>query len=550
DGWSSGVFQREMIALYTAFSQGRPSPLPELPIQYADFAIWQRAWLQGAVLDQQLGYWQRRLAGLPVLELPTDRPRPPVQSHRGAYESVSVPLTTLTALESVSKQYSVTLFMTLLAAFQVLLGRYSSQDDLAVGSPIANRDLVEVEPLIGFFVNTLILRANLRGNPRFCDLLAQTRESTLDAYAHQNVPFEQLVEVLRPERDPSRPPLFQVMFALQNLPQGTHELPELTIMPLRPEGGSSKFDLMLGLAVTPAGLRGTIEYCTDLFDRTTIQRMIRHFAVLLEQIGSAPERRIAELALLTPEERHELLIEWNTHAVAEPTHQSVHNLIAVQAERTPDALAVISGDAALTYAELNARANQLAHLLRAQGVGPDVPVALCLPRSLDQIVALLAIWKAGGAYVPLDPAYPAARLQFLLADSGCPLLVTHEGILTTLPPVDGTIICVDRDQEWIAQQPATNPAVLVLPEALAYVIYTSGSTGQPKGVPIPQRALVSYVHAAQQLYAITAADRVLQFATLTFDASVEEIVTTLSSGATLVLRSEELLATPETFFAG
>ncbi|HEY0606847.1 MAG TPA: amino acid adenylation domain-containing protein, partial [Herpetosiphonaceae bacterium] len=525
----------------------RPSPLPELPIQYADFAIWQRGWLQGDVLDQQLGYWQRQLADLPVLELPTDRPRPPVQSHRGAHEPFALPPATLSALEDVSKQYGVTLFMTLLAAFQVLLSRYSGQLDLAVGSPIANRDLVEVEPLIGFFINTLILRANLRGNPRFVDLLAQTRETTLDAYAHQNVPFEQLVEVLRPERDPSRPPLFQVMFALQPQPTQVQKLPDMTITPLPPESGASKFDLMLGMTASSRGLRATIEYNTDLFERETIQRMVHQFTVLLEGIIVAPERRIAELPMLTADEQRDLA-EWNAISVADPVDTCIHDLIAAQAERTPDALAVISGDASLTYAALNARANQLAHLLRAQGVGSDVPVALCLPRSLDQIVALLAIWKAGGAYVPLDPAYPAARLQFLLADSGCPLLVTHTQLLATLPPFDGAVICLDREQARIAQQPATNPTVLVLPEALAYVIYTSGSTGQPKGVPIPQRALLSYVHAAQQLYAITAADRVLQFATLTFDASVEEIVTSLSSGATLVLRSDDMLAPPEIFF--
>ncbi|HEY0738980.1 MAG TPA: condensation domain-containing protein, partial [Herpetosiphonaceae bacterium] len=371
DGWSSGVFQREMIALYTAFSQGRPSPLPPLPIQYADFAIWQRAWLQGEVLEQQLGYWQRQLADLPVLELPTDRPRPPVQSHRGAHEPFALPPATLTALDDVSKQYGVTLFMTLLAAFQVLLSRYSGQLDLAVGSPIANRDLVEVEPLIGFFINTLILRADLSGNPRFCDLLAQTRETTLDAYAHQNVPFEQLVEVLRPERDPSRPPLFQVMFALQPQPTEVQKLPDLTITPLPPESGASKFDLMLGMTASSRGLRATIEYNTDLFDRETIQRMVRQFTVLIESIVAAPERRIAELPILTLDEQRDLA-EWNAVTVADPADTCVHDLIAAQAERTPDALAVISGDASLSYAALNARANQLAHLLRAQGAGPEV----------------------------------------------------------------------------------------------------------------------------------------------------------------------------------
>ncbi|HEY0602366.1 MAG TPA: amino acid adenylation domain-containing protein [Herpetosiphonaceae bacterium] len=554
DGWSSGVFQREMIALYTAFSQGRPSPLPPLPIQYADFAIWQRGWLQGDVLDQQLGYWQRQLADLPVLELPTDRPRPPAQSYRGAYESFGMPLATLTALDEVSKRSGVTLFMTLLAAFQVLLSRYSGQLDLAVGSQIANRDLVEVEPLIGFFINTLILRADLRGNPRFSDLLIQTRDRTLDAYAHQNVPFEQLVEVLRPERDPSRPPLFQVMFALQNLPQGEHELPDLTITPLRPEGGASKFDMMVGMSATPMGLRGNIEYSTDLFDRETILRLTRHFAVLLDGIGAAPERRIAELPLLTPEERQDLLVDWNARAVSFPAEACMHDLITAQAAHTPDTVAVVSGDESLTYRELNERANQLAHYLQRRGVCPEVPVGICLDRSAELIVAILAIWKAGGAYVPLDPGFPRERLQFLIQDAQVAVLVTQEQMVALLQPESSchgaAIVCLDVEAARIAEQPTHAPVNTSSAANLAYIIYTSGSTGQPKGTLVPQRNLVSAAAAWEDAYQLRATvRRHLQMANVTFDVFAGDLVRALAFGGTLVLCPRELLLEPDRLYA-
>ncbi|HEY0735446.1 MAG TPA: amino acid adenylation domain-containing protein [Herpetosiphonaceae bacterium] len=554
DGWSSGVFQREMIALYTAFSQGRPSPLAPLPIQYADFAIWQRGWLQGTVLDQQIDYWQRQLADLPVLELPTDRPRPPAQSYRGAYESFGMPLATLTALDEVSKRSGVTLFMTLLAAFQVLLSRYSGQLDLAVGSPIANRDLVEVEPLIGFFINTLILRADLSGNPRFCDLLIQTRDRTLDAYAHQNVPFEQLVEVLRPERDPSRPPLFQVMFALQNLPQGEHELPDLTITPLRPDGGASKFDMMVGMSATPMGLRGNIEYSTDLFDRETILRMARHFAVLLDGIGAAPERRIAELPLLTPEERQDLLVDWNARAVSFPAEACMHDLITAQAAHTLDTVAVVSGGESLTYRELNERANQLAHYLQRRGVGPEVPVGICLDRSSELIVAILAIWKAGGAYVPLDPGFPRERLQFLLHDAQVAVFVTQEQMVALLQAEDSRhraeIVCLDVEAARIAEQPTHEPPSTSTAANLAYIIYTSGSTGQPKGTLVPQRSLVSAAAAWDDAYQLRATvRRHLQMANVTFDVFAGDLVRALTSGGTLVLCPRELLLEPDQLYA-
>ncbi|MBA3947366.1 MAG: amino acid adenylation domain-containing protein, partial [Herpetosiphonaceae bacterium] len=547
DGWSVGVLQRELEALYTAFDRGQPSPLPDLPIQYADFAIWQRQWLQGDVLDQQLGYWQRQLAELPVLELPLDHPRPPVQSYRGAHLPLEFSPVLTEALENLSKRTGTTLFMILLAAFDVLLHRYSGQDDIVVGSPIANRDLVEVEPLIGFFVNTLLLRASLRDNPRFAELLAQVRETTLEAYAHQNVPFEQLVATLRPQRDPSRPPLFQVMFVLQNAPARSSELPELRMVPANVDSGSAKFDLLLSLTSTPSGLQGILEYSTDLFEADKIRRMSTHLQLLLEHFVVDPEQRIMAVPLLTTAESQQLLVEWNATVEPQLPISCVHAIFAAQAAQTPNNIAVMCGEHQLTYAELDRRANQLAHHLQELGVRPDTPVALCAERSIELIVALLAILKAGGAYVPLDPALPSERLKFVLDDTQAPLVLTEQRLAGRFTMAQARVIYLDVDSEELADQPTSSPVCSVIAEQLAYIIYTSGSTGRPKGVMITHGALANYLAAVQNVYALTPADRLLQFASISFDASVEEIFNALTTGATLVLRSEGMIDTVTAF---
>ncbi|HEX6288305.1 MAG TPA: condensation domain-containing protein, partial [Herpetosiphonaceae bacterium] len=431
DGWSQSVLLRELSALYQGFVQHDPVALgpvgTPLPLQYADYAVWQRAWLQGAVLEQQLDYWRQQLADLAPLDLPTDRPRPATPSDRGAHTGFLVPAALTSELHRLSQQAGTTLYMTLLAALQTLLYRYSGQTDIAIGTPIAGRVRPELESLIGFFVNTLVLRTDLAGNPSFAALLERVRAVCLAAYAHQDVPFELLVEAVQPERDLSRTPLFQVMFIFQNTPRTTIALPDLTFEPLAVESQTAKFDLTLTLSETPDGLRGQIGYHTELFDAATIERLAEHFQMLLAGIVADPNQAITALPLLTEAERHTLLVDWNATAADYP-QSCVHHLIEAQAQRTPDAVAVVFEDAHLTYAELNARANQLAHHLRSLGVGGcpqgEVRVGVCLHRSLDLLVALLGILKAGGCYVPLDPSYPAERIQFVLHDAQAAVLVT------------------------------------------------------------------------------------------------------------------------------
>src|SRR3990172_5937896 len=450
DGWSMGVLFRELSALYGAFSSGGPSPLPELPIQYADFAHWQRQWLQGEVLESQLSYWKKQLNGsLPVLELPTDHPRPPVQTFLGAWQSLVLPKALSESLKALSRQEGVTLFMTLLGAFQTLLHRYASQDDVVVGTPVANRNRAEIEGLIGFFVNTLVMRTDLSGNPSFRELLAQVREVALGAYAHQDLPFEKLVEELHPKRDLSRNPLFQVGFVLQNAGRQALELLGLTLNPLEVGSGTAKFDLTLSMVEGAEGLRGTLEYNTDLFDAATVTRMLGHYQRLLEGIVANPEQRISDLPLLTEAERKQLLVEWNGTKADYPKDKCIHELFEAQVERTPEAIAVVFEDKQLTYSELNARANQLAHHLRALGVWPEVLVGIYMERSLEMVVGLLGILKAGGAYVPLDLTYPKERLAFMLEDTQVPVLLTQERLVSGLPQHGATVVCLDADCEGI-----------------------------------------------------------------------------------------------------
>ncbi|HEY0603658.1 MAG TPA: amino acid adenylation domain-containing protein, partial [Herpetosiphonaceae bacterium] len=571
DGWSMGLFIREFSTLYTArvsAPQGTipnvAELLPRLPIQYADFAIWQREWLSGAALHEELSFWQEQLHGpLPVLQLPTDRPRPPVQTSNGAVERVTLPETLTSALAALGQQEDATPFMVLLAAFNLLLGRYSRQDDIIVGSPIANRDRSAYENLMGYFVNTLLLRTDLSGNPTFRELLRRTRSMVLNAYAHQNVPFEQLVDVLRPERNPSYTPLFQAMFILQNLPIPSYRLPDLTLTPIEQESSTAKFDLtlnlappMIGASGAPArqgGLVGTLEYNTDLFDAATIRRMVGHFEMLLGAIARHPDRPIADLALATEAEQA-LLESWTSPLEPFDDAICVHELFARQAARTPDAIAVTQrtrdgSQRELSYGELDRRANQLARYLHGLGIGPESRVGLLVERSPEMIVGLLGVLKAGGAYVPLDPALPTERLAFMLEDARIEVLLTQSRLTAQIEQLGQPTIVLLDDWSPLAEMSSEPLPVAVHPTNLAYVIYTSGSTGRPKGVLTTHQSVVSYLEAVQPLYRLSAADRVLQFASLSFDASAEEIYGSLTSGATLVLRSDEMLASAGIFFA-
>ncbi len=535
DGWSMGVLIQELLALYPSFAAGEPPSLSELPIQYADFAIWERQWLQGPRLEKLLSYWKRQLSGGPAsLPLPTDHPRPMLESLRGATRSFALPKELSSALIALSRREGSTLFMTLLAAFQTLLHRYTSQTDILVGTPVANRARREIEPLIGFFVNTLVLRADLSGDPTFRELLGRVREVALEAYAHQDLPFEKLVEELRPERDLGRNPLFQVMFILQNAPMPKLELAKLRASLVEVETGTAKFDLTLSMQQTEQGLRGKIEYSRDLFDPETMMRMVGHWRALLEGIVADPGQRLSQLPLLTTEERRQLVVEWNDTRAESPREQCIHQLLEEQTERTPEAVAVVCEDRQLTYGELNRRGNQLAHSLRKLGVGPEVRVGLSVERSLEMIVGLVGILKAGGAYVPLDPAYPRERLAFMLEDAQVSLLVTSKTASEWLPKDKTRAVCIDIDREFVSPESTENPVPTAGPDSLAYVIYTSGSTGRPKGVLVDHRNLVHSTRARINCYQ----DRSIRFLLLSsfaFDSSLAGIFGTLSQGGTLVL---------------
>ena len=600
DGWSIGVLIRELGVLYSGrdATLNVSTPLPELPIQYADFAEWQREWLVGFVLQTQIAYWQKQLDGISVLNLPKDRPRPAVPTYRGARQFLELPQSLNQALVALSHQEGVTLFMTLLAAFQTLLYRYTQQEDIVVGSPIANRNRREVEGLIGFFVNSLVLRTYFGGNPTFQELLSRVREVTLAAYAHQDLPFEKLVEELHPQRDLSYHPLFQVAIALQNTPIEVLELPGLRLSLFENECKSAKQDLEFHLWQDLESLKAQVVYSTDLFDDTTITRMLGHFQTLLESIVANPQQRLSDLAILTEKELSQLLIEFNlnqskirlgkfalsgnTHsALAPPSNfpqnpksqinKCFHQLFESLVEQTPDAIAVVFEDKHLTYRELNIQANQLAHHLQQMGVVPDFLVGICLERSIEMIVGLLGILKAGGAYLPLDPTYPQERLSFMLEDAKISILLTHSSwecnsnwgdILHDLAPrfkgshprarvkrVEGSgvgcsdlcVVCIDKDWQTIAQHSQENPTSSVTSDNLAYAIYTSGSTGKPKAVLIEHRGLYNMAQAQIETFNLQPTNRILQFASLSFDASIFEIVMALRTGGTLYLANSESL---------
>ncbi|MEJ2735565.1 MAG: amino acid adenylation domain-containing protein [Anaerolineae bacterium] len=534
DGWSIGVFYRELSALYQAFSTGQSSPLPELRIQYPDFAIWQRQWLQEQALESQLSYWKQQLGrNPPALELPTDRLRPAVQTYRGAKKFVAISADLHRALKALSQQERCTLFMTLLAAFKTVLYRYSGQDDIVVGSPIAARNRPELEGLIGLFLNMLVFRTDLSRDPTFRELLARVREVTLAAYSNQDVPFETLVQALQPPRDPSRSPLFQVLFEVS--PMEALELPGLSVSTLDVDNGAAQFDLSLRLAEGAEGVVGHFEYNTDLFDAATIDRLAAHLQTLLASATQDPDQHISELPLLSEAEKHRILVEWNDTAAEYAHHLCLHQLFERQSERTPDAVAVSFEGNALTYQTLNQRANQLAHHLQGLGVGPDVLVGVHMERSLEMVIALYGILKAGGAYVPLDPEYPPERVAFMLEDTEVPVLLTQEHLVDSLPEHGARVICLDSDWETIARESTDSPSSGVTADNLAYVIYTSGSTGRPKGVMNSHRGISNRLLWMQDMYQLTEADRVLQKTPFSFDVSVWEFFWPLLVGARLVV---------------
>ncbi|TAN35450.1 MAG: amino acid adenylation domain-containing protein, partial [Verrucomicrobia bacterium] len=546
DGWSNDVLVRELAELYEAFATDKPSALAELPVQYADFAVWQRQWLQGKVLQRQTAFWKKQLQGAPaLLALPTDRPRPPVESFRGGVYPVQLNAKRTAGLRKLSRDADTTLFTTLLAAFQVLLARYSGQDDIVVGSPIANRNRLEIEPLIGFFVNTLALRADLSGNPSFSQVLAQVKQTMLLAQDHQDLPFERLVEELQVERNLSYNPIVQIVFALQAAKTTGFALPGLEVSSFEFAEPSVRMDLELHLWEQEESIVGGCSYAADLFDETTIARLMAHFYTLLDGIIADPERPILGLALLDESESRQILVDWNNTAADLPKDLCLHQLFEQQAARTPDQTAIVFAGQSLSYRQLDRRANQLARHLQTLGVVPDSLVGICVERSADMVVGILAIHKAGGAYLPLDPAYPQERLAYMLEDAAAPVLLTQTALLDSLPAHNAKPVYLDSDWPVIEALSTDQPSNTVTADNLAYVIYTSGSTGKPKGVLVEHRGVCSVVQAQIELLEIGADDRFLQFASLSFDAAAAEIIMPLASGATLYLGTRDSLAPGE-----
>jgi amino acid adenylation domain-containing protein len=558
DGWSISILLKELTVLYEAFSSGKLSPLPELPIQYRDFVNWQRKWIDSERIQPLLTYWKQKLQSeLPVMNLPIDRPRSRVQTFKGAQAKLVLPETLRKELRNLSRQQGVTLFMTLLAAFKVLLYKYTGQTDILVGSPIANRNRAEVESLIGFFVNVLVLRTNLSGDLSFQDLLARVKSTALEAYVHQDLPFEKLVEELQPSRDLSYNPLFQVMFVLQNLPKPNLSLSDISVTCEEGYNGTSKFDLTLFMEDSESGLVATCEYNTDLFNADTITRMLEHFQTLLSSIVSNPEQRISDLQLLTPSEVRQLLVEWNDTNTDYPQDKCIHQLFEAQVEKTPNAVALTFVDAhsradrrvnqQLTYRELNNRANQLAHHLQKLGVKSEVLVGICIERSLEMVIGLLAILKAGGIYLPLDPTHPKERLAFILKDTQTTVLLTKQHLIEKLPEHEAQVVCLDSDLDIINQYSQDNPVNSSQANNLAYVIYTSGSTGQPKGVLGLHQGAINRFQWMWQNYPFVQGEICCQKTSLNFVDSVWEIFGPLLEGVTTVIIPDIVVKDPQEF---
>ena len=537
DGWSIGVLNRELATLYTAYHQGQASPLPPLPIQYADFAHWQRQWLQGEVLQTQIDYWKTQLRGAPaLLELPTDRPRPATLRHRGQSVRFTLPAELGGQLQQLSRESNATLFMTLLAGFNLLLARYSGQEDICVGTPIANRQRPELEGLIGFFVNTLVLRNHIGPQDSVKELLRQVRETALAAYAHQDVPFEHLVEALNPERSLSYAPLFQVMFALQNNEEGQLAMPGIQTSRLHSEILTAKFDISMNLKETGQGLEGIVEYNTDIFAQATMERLVQHYRNVLQSMVNDPRQILHEIPLISEAERQQILVDWNNTAADYPNDICIHQLFEAQVAKTPDAVAVVFDDQQLTYRELNQKSNQLAHYLIEHGVAPEVKVGLCLERSIEMIVGIVGIAKAGGAYVPLDPEYPMQRLHYLIDDSGVALILTTTALSNSvLNEISTRRFCLDQAPALLEHYSDENLGISIAQDSLIYIIYTSGSTGMPKGVLVTHAAYTNHMQWLQHRFPITAEDKVLHKTPLSFDAAGWEWSLPLMQGATLVV---------------
>ena len=550
DAWSLEVLLKEMIGTYEAFLKGEAAPFPPLPIQYADFASWQRERLDGEAMETQVAYWKDRLADTPsILELPTDRPRPAIQTMRGTRHTFTLSAALTEQLKAISRKEGVTLYMTMLAAWQALLARYSGQQDILVGTSIANRNRSETEPLIGFFLNMLVLRTDLSGDPSFRELLTRVREVTLGAFAHQDVPFEKLVEELDLDRVTSHPPLFQVAFGLTDSTKQPPRLSKVGYHQLELDSTPAKFDLTLDIGLVEEGMIGALVYNVDLFDAGTVNRMTQNLTTLLEAVVATPDVPISRVSLVNGAEREQMLVEWNDTHLDYAHDVSLHEVFEEQAQTTPQNIAVVFEGEEISYEDLNRRANQLAHHLRSLGVRAETPVGLYVERSIEMIVGLLAILKSGGVYVPLDPAYPSERLSWMIEDAGVSFIITQQQLLFSLPSFALTAedVCIDSEWDIIEQQSDENPVRACSSQNLAYVIYTSGSTGRPKGIGVSHRAAVSHLTGAQQAYEMRADDCVLQFASLNFDVSLEQIFTALWSGAKLIVRGAEVWSAEEFF---
>ena len=562
DGWSMGVLAREMSMLYEAFSRGQSSPLPELAIQYADFTVWQRQWLSGPILERQLKYWKERLAGAPaVLKLPTDRPRPLIQKFRGNSHYFEVDAAAAHALRQLSERFGATMFMTLQAAFAVLLSRYSGQEDVVIGSPIANRTRAEIEPLIGFFVNTLALRADLSGDPSFAELLERVRAGALDAFAHQDLPFEKLVDELQPERDLSRNPIFQVMFALQNAPAEAREIEGLALRTVRTQRISAQFDVVLDVWETDAELQAVLEYDTDLFEASTIKRMAGHFQTLLAAIAAEPDRRISQLPLLSEAERKQLLFNFNDNSLEYPADSCLHQLFEEQAHVTPERVCIVHRERSMSFGELNAQANRLAHLLRSVGAQRNGFVAILAERGIDFLAAMLGILKAGAAFVPIDPAYPAERVRFMIADSEARVLIAGSGLWEKFGLDENgsalrAVLCPQERRkgdgratgaiqflhaEDLAAQPAVTPSNINVSADVAYMVYTAGSTGAPKGAMVRHNGAVNHIWAEFHEFGFHSGSVVLQSAPSSSDISLWQFLAAPLSGGRAVVADFEVV---------
>jgi amino acid adenylation domain-containing protein len=537
DGYSRAIIFRDLTSLYDSIAAGLPSPLPELEIQYGDYAVWHRHWLDGGVLEQQLDYWKARLAGSPTrLELPTDFARPPVRSAQGDHRSLMLDEALREGLRAAGREEGATLFIALLAAFATLLHRYSGQDDIVVGTPFAGRNRTEFETMVGYFINPLALRVDLSGNPSFRTLLKRARETTIEAFQYADVPYEMVVNATRPERDMSQTPVFQAMMVLHN-PAWQTERPKF-----QPQGTTatevvhqkewSKFDVLLGMSERQTGLNTTWEYSTDLFEHATIERMTHHFRELIASAVADPDRPLSRLSLLTQEERSRILVDWSQEAAPKIDDQLVKDLFEAQVERTPGAVAVVFEDQSISYEDLNRRANRLAHHLQAKGVGPGSLVAIFMEKSLDLVAAVLGVIKSGGAYVPVDPLYPSDRVEFMLEDAA-PAVVLVEDHLRPDIPGAGEVLALDW--QALVDEQETNPATSATNDDLAYVIYTSGSTGKPKGAMITNRSLASVHHAYEEAYGLADTTCHLQMASFSFDVFTGDYVRTLLAGRRLVL---------------